>query len=240
VTEENRESADCREPDAATSEPMCLILEAASPEEARERAAETWGLASADVVVEGVEEERRLFGLLGKKLRFRVVPDGSFPCLRAKELSRLLLERMELQVEGRITDEGMIDLVGEDAGIVIGRYGETLKSLEYLTNLMLHDEGIDAPRVRFDSDGYRARREASLIRLAEAAARDAARRGRPVYLEPMSSWERRIVHLALKEDAEVETRSIGDEPFRKVVVWPKRAQRDSARPRGGYRRGPER
>jgi spoIIIJ-associated protein len=68
-----------------------------------------------------------VFSAPGEEAAFRVVPDGSFPCLHTKELTRLLLERMELQVEGRITDEGMIDLVGEDAGIVIGRYGETLK-----------------------------------------------------------------------------------------------------------------
>ena len=76
------------------------------------------------------------------------------------------------------------------------------------------------PRIRLDSDGYRVRREQSLQRLAQSAARKAVRRGKPTYLEPMTSWERRIIHIALKDDASVETRSVGEAPARKVVVWP--------------------
>jgi spoIIIJ-associated protein len=86
-------------------------------------------------------------------------------------------------------------------------------------------------RLRLDSDGYRARREASLQRLALSAARKALKRERPTYLEPMSSWERRIIHMTLKERTDIETRSIGDEPSRKVVVWPSRTEKRTYRRR---------
>jgi spoIIIJ-associated protein len=210
--------------------PEELLFETGTSEEARERAAATWGIAPEDVEVQVTEEEKRFLGLFGKRLKVRAVPRFPLPVLRARDRSRDLLALMELDVEGALSEEG-IDLSGEDAGIVIGRYGETLKALEYLTNLTLRDEFPEAGRVRFDSGGYRARRETSLERLAEASARDAARRGRPIYLEPMSSWERRIVHLALKDDPDVETRSVGEEPFRKVVLWPKHARNEAPRRR---------
>ena len=203
-----------------TEEQETLALEVASLEEAREQGARHWGLEPDDLDVSVVEEEKRLFGLLGRKLRVEVVPRGPVRQLKVRRFAGDLLSRMELDVQPRITDEGLVNLEGEDAGIVIGRYGETLKALEYLTNLMLHEEA-GGHRVRFDCGGYRERREASLTRLAESAARDAVRKGRPISLEPMSSWERRIIHLALKENGDVETRSAGEEPLRKVVVWPK-------------------
>mgnify|MGYP000951926219 FL=1 len=109
-----------------------------------------------------------------------------------------------------------MNLSGDDAGIIIGKYGETLKAMEYLLNLMMRDETRET-RIKLDSDGYRARREASLKRLALAAARKVEKRGKPAYLEPMSSWERRIIHLALKDTDSVMTRSVGEEPSRKVV-----------------------
>jgi spoIIIJ-associated protein len=137
---------------------------------------------------------------------------------------------MDLDLIPELNEDGMINLVGEDVGVVIGRYGETLKALEYLTNLACHDD-MSTRRVRFDCGGYRLRREQTLTRLAESIARESLRKGTPVSLEPMSSWERRLVHLALKDNKEVETKSIGEEPSRRVLVCPVgQTDRDKKRP----------
>jgi spoIIIJ-associated protein len=137
---------------------------------------------------------------------------------------------MDLDIEADFRDDGIVNLSGEDAGIIIGRYGETLKALEYVTNLTLRDDA-SRRRLRFDSDGYRSRREESLEKLASAAAREAVRKGRAVKLEPMSSWERRVVHLALKEREDVRTSSTGSEPLRRVIVTPvaSRGRKSSSR-----------
>ena len=206
-----------------------MIVEAASLEEARNIAAEKWDLEPADVSVSVVEEEKKLFGLFGRKLTVEAQTIRPLRALRSRDLLKEILDRMDLDVSIDIDEDGArINLSGEDAGIVIGRYGETLKALEYLGNLILREE-LAGERVHLDSDGYRERSEESLTRLAKSAAQDALRRRRPVRLDPMTSWERRIIHLALRDEEDIETRSMGQEPFRKVVVWPSRSA-------GTYRR----
>lgn len=197
-----------------------MVVEASSLDEARKIAAEKWDLEPCDVSVDVVEEEKKLFGLLGRRLTVEARPVHPLHSLRARDLVQEILDRMGLDVSPAIvSDDGQINLSGEDAGIVIGRYGETMKALEYLGNLILR-ESLDGRRFHLDSDGYRERREESLTRLARSAAKDARRRRRPVRMEPMTSWERRVVHLALRDEEGIETRSMGQDPFRKVVVWP--------------------
>lgn len=196
-----------------------IVIEANSLEEAQAQAALQWGLEADEVTISLVEEEKRLFGLLGKKVKVEARPLFSPLLLRARKMTRELLEMMDLDVTPSI-DEGRIDLSGPDASVVIGRFGETLKSMEYLLNLILRDVH-EGERIRLDSEGYRQRRIESLEKLARAAAGDALKRRKPVRMEPMTSWERRIVHLALKDQADVETRSAGEDPYRKVVVWPR-------------------
>ena len=196
-----------------------IVIEANSLEEAQAQAALQWGLEADEVTISLVEEEKRLFGLLGKKVKVEARPLFPPLLLRARKMTRELLEMMDLDVTPSI-DEGRIDLSGPDASVVIGRFGETLKSMEYLLNLILRDVH-EGERIRLDSEGYRQRRIESLEKLARTAAGDALKRRKPVRMEPMTSWERRIVHLALKDQADVETRSAGEDPYRKVVVWPR-------------------
>lgn len=196
-----------------------IVIEAGSLEEAKAQAAEEWGLNPEEVSISLVEEEKRLFGLLGKKVKVEARPLFPPLLLRAKRLAGELLVLMGLDVTAEI-EEDRVDLSGPDAGIVIGRYGESLKSMEYLLNLILRDVN-EGERLHLDSEGYRQRRIDNLEKLALNAANDAMRRHRPVRLEPMTSWERRIVHLALKDRTDVETRSAGEDPYRKVVVWPR-------------------
>ncbi|HCA41167.1 MAG TPA: single-stranded DNA-binding protein [Aminobacterium sp.] len=205
-----------------------MVFEVSSVEEAKKQAAARFGLNPDDFFVKIIEEEKSFFGLLGRKLRVEVWPVAPLCVLKGEEVATDLLSFMNLSVTVDGSEEGVLNLSGEDAGIVIGKYGETLKAMEYLLNLMLRDENREG-RLHLDSDGYRDRREASLQRLALAAARKAIRRGKPAYLEPMTSWERRIIHLALKDREDVTTRSVGEEPSRKVIICPTLSQRGKRR-----------
>lgn len=211
-----------------------VVLECESIEEARRKAAGMWGIRAEDVEAEIISEDKKLFGILGCTYKVEVRPFAPSSFIKSCHFVNDVLERMDLDLIPELNEDGMINLVGEDAGVVIGRYGETLKALEYLTNLACHDD-MSTRRVRFDCGGYRQRREQTLTRLAESIARESLRKGTPVSLEPMSSWERRIVHLALRENKEVETKSIGEEPSRRVLVCP--LSRNDRGKRRNYRGG---
>ncbi|HEX5939843.1 MAG TPA: RNA-binding cell elongation regulator Jag/EloR [Dehalococcoidia bacterium] len=117
----------------------------------------------------------------------------------------------------------VLDVDGEDLGLLIGRRGETMSALQYLVNLiLLRQSGEVRETVGVDVAGYKRRREDSLNLLAQRMADRVRSTGRAVTLEPMPANERRIVHLALAEDAEVETASVGEGDFRKVSLVPKR------------------
>jgi spoIIIJ-associated protein len=116
----------------------------------------------------------------------------------------------------------VLDVDGDDLGLLIGRRGETLSSLQYLVNLILLRQSDVKETVGVDVAGYKRRREESLNLLARRMADRVRSTGRSVTLEPMPANERRIVHLALAEDAEVQTASVGEGDFRKVSLSPKR------------------
>ena len=114
-----------------------------------------------------------------------------------------------------------VDFEGEDMGILIGKRGQTLDSLQYLTSLVVNKEQKDYVRVKLDTENYRKRRKETLENLAKNAYKVKKTR-RPVSLEPMNPYERRIIHSALQGNKFVETYSEGSEPYRHVVVAPKR------------------
>lgn len=198
-----------------------LVLEAASPEEAREAAAAKWYLEPEDLRVELVDEERRFFGLLGKRTTYKVVPAFDRPFFLARNTLRALLAKMGFDLEATLREDGVVDLSGSDKELLLAS-NETMRSLEYVLNLMLREE-LQGQWIKLDSEGYRERRQQALASLAQSAAEDALRRRRPVSLEPMTSWERRLVHVELKDRTDVETRSVGEEPLRRVVVWPRKS-----------------
>ena len=111
-----------------------------------------------------------------------------------------------------------INLVGDDMGVLIGKRGQTLDSLQYLVSLVAKKEGEKFYRVKLDTENYRDRRKATLESLAKNIAYKVKRTRRPVSLEPMNPYERRIIHSALQGDKYVTTKSEGEEPFRHVVV----------------------
>jgi spoIIIJ-associated protein len=110
---------------------------------------------------------------------------------------------------------------GENMGVIIGRRGETLDALQYLTNLVVNRKMHERKRIILDAEGYRERRAETLEKLARRLADKVKRTGQRVFLEPMNPQERRIIHTALQNDIYVTTLSEGDEPFRKVVIKPR-------------------
>ena len=115
-----------------------------------------------------------------------------------------------------------IDLSGDDMGILIGKRGQTLDSLQYLTSLVVNKGDGDYIRVKVDTENYRQRRKDTLENLAKNISFKVKRTKRSVSLEPMNPYERRIIHSALQNDKYVTTHSEGEEPFRRVVVTLKR------------------
>ncbi|MDR3165838.1 MAG: KH domain-containing protein [Synergistaceae bacterium] len=204
---------------AATIDNESMILEVKSLESALNTACELWKVKKDDLETVVLDEEKRLFGLFGRKMKIRVATLFPLMYLQARDFANSVLSQSDLDLDAHIESDLTISLEGNDSAIVIGRHGETLKALEFLTNLIYRaDQSI--PKIRFDCAGYRARREESLIRLAESVAREVIHKRFPVSLEPMSSWERRIIHMALHDNKEINTSSEGEEPLRKIVVYP--------------------
>ena len=115
-----------------------------------------------------------------------------------------------------------INLEGSEMGILIGKRGQTLDALQYLISLYVNKESEAYVRVKLDTENYRARRKDTLENLAKNIAFKVKRSRRSVTLEPMNPYERRIIHYALQNDKYVATRSEGEEPYRKVVVYLKK------------------
>ncbi|SDG58035.1 spoIIIJ-associated protein [Selenomonas sp. WCT3] len=135
--------------------------------------------------------------------------------------------KLDVKIERGESEEGVLfQLIGENLGILIGKHGQTLDSLQYLANLAAN-RGISENRARIiiDIENYRSRREDTLVRLAGHLAEKACRIGEEVHLEPMNRHERKIIHMALQDNRRVSTYSAGDEPRRYVVIAPKRRRR---------------
>ncbi len=117
-------------------------------------------------------------------------------------------------------NEMNIDLSGDDMGVLIGKRGQTLDSLQYLTSIVVNKGQKEYIRVKVDTENYRSRRKETLENLAKNLAYKAKRTKHPVSLEPMNPYERRIIHSALQNDKYVTTHSEGEDPFRKVIITP--------------------
>ena len=135
---------------------------------------------------------------------------------------------VEVSVAVDTDEEGnvKVNMEGDTLGILIGRRGETLDALQYLTSLQVNKGQNEYTRVTLDTEGYRAKREEALIRLANRMANRAVKTGRRVAMEPMNPYERRILHSALQNHPSVTTHSEGDEPKRHVVITLKKEARE--------------
>ncbi len=141
-----------------------------------------------------------------------------------------LLNRMKIQARlevryGQADEDGqrpvLVDIHGDDLGVLIGRRAEILNALQYIVNLMVSKQMESWVQVVIDVEGYRMRRDRQLRQMARRLAEQAVRTGRRQVLEPMAASERRIIHLELRDHPQVLTQSIGEEPARKVTIVPK-------------------
>ncbi|MDD3767145.1 MAG: protein jag [Eubacteriales bacterium] len=185
------------------------------------------GIEKDDAIIEVLDEGSRGFlGLGGKDAIVRVTAKEN-PVETAKEFLSQLIEKMSLDCDVASTQEDdTIKLIisGDGVGGVIGRRGETLDAVQYLVNLYVNKgkRGDDYRRIIVDTENYRARREETLIRLANSMASKAVKYRRDMTLEPMSPYERRIIHTALQDHKQVTTKSVGVDPHRRIVVSPKK------------------
>lgn len=202
-----------------------ITYTAKSVEEALEKASAELKTEVGSLDYEVVSEAKKgLFGLGSQEAVIKVKVEEN-PDDIALEFVRKILEDLELPTDTlkfeRIDEkEARITVMGDDMGLVIGRHGEILESLQYLTNLAANKGKEGYCRYTVDIENYRARREETLRRVAQKTAARAKRQGRNVTLEPMSANERRIIHSEIQNIDGVTTFSIGSGDGRKVVVSP--------------------
>ena len=201
---------------------------------------------SAKTVSDAITEACQKLGVTSDKLDYQVIEEGSSGFLgigskpamiraaakntaedSAKDFLNSVFAAMHLTVVVNVVyDEESrhmnIDLSGEEMGVLIGKRGQTLDSLQYLTSLVVNKGAENYIKVKIDTENYRQRRKETLENLAKNIAYKVKRTKRPVSLEPMNPYERRIIHSALQNDKYVTTHSEGEEPYRKVVVALKR------------------
>ncbi len=143
---------------------------------------------------------------------------------------------IEIQID-EIENVMNVELSGDQMGVLIGKRGATLDSMQYLLSLVINKDTDDYMKVKLDTENYRARRKETLENLAKNLAHKVKRIHRPVYLEPMNPYERRVIHSALQNDKYVETHSEGEEPYRKVVITLKPGVDTGYEKRGKYSYG---
>ncbi len=213
-------------------------------EEAIEAALSELGAAREDAQIEILEKEHKgMFGFMSRPARVKVsvIEDDEIKAggigAQAEQFLQNIFEKMGLPVEIATTveeNEIKVEMTGDEMGAVIGRRGETLDALQYLTTLAVNRSSEEYFKVSLDTENYRSEREKTLVSLANRLAAKAKRTKRNVSLEPMNSYERKIIHSALQDDKEVSTFSVGDEPNRKIIISPKGAPRRG----GGYGQRP--
>ena len=231
---------------------MAAIIEATGKtvEAAYENALKELGVSREQTEMEVITEPKSGFlGIFGgTDAKVRVTVKALSVIETAEAFLRNIFRLMNLPIDLTVTDDGeiaTIHLIGDNLGVLIGKHGQTLDSLQYLTNLAANC-GINENRRRIfiDIEDYRSRREETLRLLAKRLADKARKTGEKIMLEPMNCHERKIIHLTLQDNPKVKTYSFGEEPHRKVVIEPKNLghgeyERSSYRgghgSRGGYR-----
>ena len=185
----------------------------------------TLGVTSSEIKYEVIEEGSNGFlGIGSKDAVIKVVISGNEdPKDVAKDFLNGVFEAMQLEVnismELEEADNTLsIDLAGPEMGVLLGKRGQTLDSLQYLTNLAVNRSAENYTRVKIDTEDYRRRRKETLENLAKNMASKVKRTKKAVTLEAMNPYERRIIHSALQNDNNVTTHSEGEEPYRYVVI----------------------
>lgn len=201
-----------------------------------------FGTTSDKVEYEVIEKEStKLLGLINKPAIIRVRLKMSYEEIAIDFLNKVF-HAMDMIVEVNASYDEQenimnIELSGEEMGILIGKRGNTLDSLQYLISLVVNRHSDNYVKIKLDTENYRERRKETLENLAKNLAHKVKKLHKPVYLEPMNPYERRVIHSALQKDKYVETHSEGEEPYRKVVITLKPGVDTGREHRGKYSRG---
>lgn len=183
------------------------------------------GITQEEAEITVLEEPAKGFLGIGSKPARVLVVEKYNPVKVAKNFLREISQSMKIDFTTDITFDGKlmnIELIGTDMGVMIGKRGQTLDSLQYLVNLVINKGNSSYISITLDAEDYRARRKESLELLARNLAKKVKQTRRSVMLEPMNPYERRIIHSCLQNDKAVTTHSEGEEPFRNVVIVYKR------------------
>ena len=193
-------------------------------------------VAAEEPVKEEVKEEKAPEAVVEKKTEADKEEERKEAVKTAEEKGRAFLskifEEMNLEVDIQVSEKNhylTFDLKGKNLGILIGRRGDTLDSLQFLLNLVINERNGVKVKGIIDIENYRAKREETLIGLSHKLAAKARKTGQKVVLEPMNPQERRIIHMALQNDKRVTTYSEGEEPYRKVVIMPETTGKENTR-----------
>jgi spoIIIJ-associated protein len=173
-----------------------------------------------DIIDKG---KKGIFGIFGSRPAVVKVTVNMDPIEEAKKFLKNVSEQMGAPIEIEAHRDGKqvrFVLTGEKIALLIGKRGQTLNSLQYLTQLVINRHSDQYLTVILDAEDYRNRRSETLIQLAHRLAQKAIKSGKDVSLEPMPSYERKVIHTALAEDKRVKTSSDGTEPHRYVVISP--------------------
>lgn len=206
-------------------------------EEATAEAESVLGVSSDKLEITVVDRGNAGFLGLGSKPAVILAKTKNTLAGDTKEYLDNLFSAMGFDVNVMITEseeEGTMDieLEGPEMGALIGKRGQTLDSIQYLTSLFVNKKSESYIRVKMDTENYRARRKETLENLAKNLAYRVKKTGRPFTLEPMNPYERRIIHSTLQNDKFVKTESEGEEPYRRVVI----SLKDGGSYRNNYRR----
>ncbi|MCD8108436.1 MAG: protein jag [Oscillospiraceae bacterium] len=202
---------------------MKQTVTAKTVEEAKAKLSAEFGVPELEITFTVLEEPKK--GLFGMKGEAKVEGEYTKPLTKADIAASYVSDIMVAMgyVKPTITitetEEGaVLDLSGEGVDGIIGRRGETIDSLQYLASLACNKQDKEFYRITLDCDGFRARRKVQLEELARKMAEKAKRTGRTMSLEPMNPYERRIIHAAVSEVEGCTSRSVGEDPYRKVLI----------------------
>ncbi len=190
------------------------------------------GTTIDNIEYEIIEKETNGFlGMFGKPAKIRAKIKQSME-MSAKKFLDDVFRAMNITATTQVVfdkenDTIDINVDGEDMGVLIGKRGQTLDSLQYLVSLVINKNSENYIKVKLDTENYRARRKETLENLAKNISFKVKRTRKPVSLEPMNPYERRIIHSALQNDKYVETYSEGEEPYRRVVINVKKTFKDT-------------
>lgn len=182
------------------------------------------GLGIDQVSYEIIKENSKgLFGI-GKSVVIRMTQKLSSSGEAEKFLNELFsIMGVPASAQAEESEDALsVEITGDSTGVLIGRRGETLDALQYLTGLVVNKGKEGYKRVSLDTENYRKKREETLVKLANRIAQKVARTGKRVVLEPMNPYERRILHATLQNNPKVETISEGEEPYRRVIIKKKK------------------